>query len=74
MCVRRKVKRESEREREKKSSPKPKRKKKERTVIFGESVFLHFKQRRVNFSRVIETPHTRTNHQISYINNVCGWD
>ena len=73
MCVRRKVKRESEREREKKQ-PQTKKKKKERTVIFGESVFLHFKQRRVNFSRVIETPHTRTNHQISYINNVCGWD
>ena len=65
MCVRRKVKRESEREREKRKSKKQqkkqqtKKKKKERIfVIFGESVFLHFKQRRVKiFSRHRNTTH-----------------
>ena len=44
------------RERERKKAAPNQKEKKERTVIFGESVFLHFKQRRVNFSRVIETP------------------
>ena len=63
MCVRRKVKRERERERERsvqKAVPNhQKEKKKERIfVIFGESVFLHFKQRRVKiFSRHRNTTH-----------------
>ncbi len=74
------MKRVSEREREKlksKKQPKqqPKRKKKERNVIFDESVFLliNTAAEGVNFSRHRNTTQ-ELHHQISYINNVCGWD
>ena len=59
MCKKESEEREWEREREKKQ-PQTKKKKKERTVIFGESVFLHFnKQRRESTSVVTETPQNK---------------
>ena len=89
LCVRRKVKRESERERERKAqkqkaakTQQTKKKKKERTpsVIFGVKAFFSIlisrEESQLQSSVVTETPQNkRTNHhQISHINNVCGWD
>ena len=84
LCVRRKVKRESEREREKRKSKKQqkkqqtKKKKKERTrVIFDVKAFFSILISREESQLQSSQKHhkTRTNHhQISRINNVCGWD
>jgi len=85
LCVRRKGKRESERERERKAQKQKaakkqqtKKKKKERTrVIFDVKAFFSILISREESQLQSSQKHhkTRTNHhQISRINNVCGWD
>jgi hypothetical protein len=81
------VKRESEREREKRKSKKQqkkqqtKKKKKERTrVIFDVKAFFSiFKEaeKRVNCSRRHRNTtqnKNKSSSNLTYINNVCGWD
>ena len=86
LCVRRKVKRERVRERERKAqkqkaakTQQTKKKKKERTrVIFDVKAFFSIliSREESQLQSASQKHHkTRTNHhQISHINNVCGWD